>query len=156
MLNHTRPRLAACGLAAYEISNYAAPGEECRHNLVYWTGGNYIGLGPSAASHVEGWRWRNRAHLGEWEDAVDEGQLPAIDVEHLSPRRRAGELAMLMLRLSRGIDLADFSARTGFDARDLFSPRLRQLARAAVISVTDETIRLTDRGLALADAVPAD
>src|SRR3712207_7280474 len=59
MLHHARSRLAAAGYRGYEVSNYALPGEACRHNLVYWTGGNYIGLGPSAASHVEGWRWRN-------------------------------------------------------------------------------------------------
>src|SRR5688500_2295639 len=98
MLHLARARLEAAGLLAYEVSNYARPGEACRHNLNYWTGGNYIGLGPSAASHVEGWRWRNRPHLGEWEDAVSAGRLPAADVEHLSPESRAGELAMLMLR----------------------------------------------------------
>src|SRR5207302_3383448 len=100
MLHHARRRLAETGRPAYEISNYATPGEECRHNLVYWTGGNYLGLGPSAASHLGGWRWRNRPHLGEWEQAVSEGRLPATDIEKLSPPRRAGELAMLMLRLS--------------------------------------------------------
>src|SRR3954471_5155848 len=60
MFRHARAATAAKGLPAYEISNYASPGEECRHNLVYWTGGDYLGLGPSAASHVQGWRWKNR------------------------------------------------------------------------------------------------
>ena len=102
MFHHTRQRLADAGRPAYEISNYAAPGQECRHNLVYWNGGNYIGLGPSAASHVEGWRWKNRPHLGEWEDAVAAGDLPATDAEQLTPEQRMGELAMLQLRLTRG------------------------------------------------------
>src|SRR5688500_5331547 len=121
MLRHTRARLAEAGRPPYEVSNFATPGEECRHNLCYWTGGNYIGLGPSAASHVQGWRWRNRPHLGEWERAVGSSALPSIDVEHLSPPRRAGELAMLLLRLSRGLSFADFAARTGFDARALWA-----------------------------------
>ena len=60
------PRLSEAGLKAYEISNYSRAGAECRHNLLYWNGGDYIGLGPSAASHVQGTRWRNRPHLGEW------------------------------------------------------------------------------------------
>src|SRR3954447_4061398 len=85
MLHHTRARLGDAGLPAYEISNYARPGQECRHNLLYWTGGNYVGLGPSAASHVEGTRFRNRPHLGEWERAIESGPMPAIDVESLSP-----------------------------------------------------------------------
>jgi oxygen-independent coproporphyrinogen-3 oxidase len=156
MLRHTRRRLHAAGLSAYEVSNYAAPGEECLHNLMYWTGGNYVGLGPSAASHVQGWRWRNRPHLGEWEDAVDAGTLPAIDVEHLSPRRRAGELAMLMLRLSRGIDLPAFTARTGFDAPALFAAPLDSLRRLGLIERTDTALRLTDQALPVADAVAAE
>jgi len=105
MMRHTRRRLIDAGLPPYEISNYAAPEQECLHNLVYWTGGNYIGLGPSAASHLNGWRWRNRPHLGEWERAVRAQNLPAIEVESLSRSRRAGELAMLMLRLSGGVKL---------------------------------------------------
>src|SRR4029434_2105485 len=120
MLRHTRARLAEVGRPPYEVSNFAESGEECRHNLVYWTGGNYIGLGPSAASHINGWRWRNPPHLGEWEEAIDARRLPPLDIEHLPPRRRAAELAMLSLRLSRGIDLADFTTRTGFDARTIF------------------------------------
>ena len=156
MLRHTRKKLTAAGIAPYEISNYAKPGEACRHNLMYWTGGNYIGLGPSAASHVRGWRWRNRPHLGEWEDAVGEGLLPAVDVEQLSPERRAGELAMLMLRLDRGISLSDFAARTGRDARAVFADPLNRLTRLGLLEADDEGIRLTDGGLAVADAVASE
>jgi oxygen-independent coproporphyrinogen-3 oxidase len=117
MFHHTRRRLAAAGRPAYEVSNYALPGAECRHNLTYWRGDDYVALGPSGASHVRGTRWKNRPHLGEWEQAVAAGRLPSADVEHLSPAHRAGELAMLRLRLAAGIDFADFAARTGFDAR---------------------------------------
>lgn len=156
MLHHTRRRLAEAGLPAYEISNYAIPGEECRHNLMYWQGGSYIGLGPSAASHVEGWRWRNRPHLGEWEQAVDVESLPAIDVEVLSPARRAGELAMLMLRLSPGVGFADFAARTGYDARAIYPDLLGRLARVGLISVDETGFRLTQAGLNVADAVAAE
>src|SRR5437762_2180173 len=116
MLLHSRQRLAQAGLPAYEISNHAVIGEECRHNLCYWTGGNYIGVGPSAASHVRGTRWKNRPHLGEWERAINANHLPAAEIETLAPAERAGELAMLLLRLTRGPNFADFSARTGRDA----------------------------------------
>jgi oxygen-independent coproporphyrinogen-3 oxidase len=156
MLRHTRRTLIGAGLQPYEISNYSAPGEECRHNLLYWNGGNYLGLGPSAASHIRGWRWRNRPHLGEWESAVDGGDLPATDIEQLTPRRRAGELAMLQLRLTRGIDLSDFSARTGFDADSLYAERLAPLQRLGLIERVGRSIRLTDGGLAVADAVASE
>jgi oxygen-independent coproporphyrinogen-3 oxidase len=157
MLRHTRARLTEAGIAPYEISNYATSGEECRHNLTYWTGGNYIGLGPSAASHVEGWRWRNRPHLGEWERSVDSQSLPAIEVEHLTPPRRAGELAMLLLRLSRGLNFADFADRTGgLDARAIWRDILERYTRAGLLDVDQTSMRLSERGIAVADALAAE
>jgi oxygen-independent coproporphyrinogen-3 oxidase len=156
MLHHTRKRLAAVGRPAYEVSNYAVAGEECRHNLMYWTGGSYVSLGPSAASHVAGWRWRNRPHLGEWEQAIDAGVLPATEVEVLTPDRRAGELAMLMLRLTPGIDFADFAGRTGYDAREIYPDQLRQLSSAGLITVDGRGFRLTEAGLNVADAVASE
>lgn len=156
MMRHTRSRLSAVGLPPYEISNYAAPGRECRHNLVYWTGGNYLGLGPSAASHIEGWRWRNRPHLGEWERAAGAGALPATDVECLSPARRAGELAMLMLRLSHGLDLKLFADRTGHDARVAFANVIGRLEQIGLVETGIDAIRLTDAGLSVADAISSE
>jgi oxygen-independent coproporphyrinogen-3 oxidase len=156
MMHLTRRRLAAVGRPAYEISNFAIPGEECRHNLLYWTGGNYLGLGPAAASHIDGWRWRNRPHLGEWERSVAAGALPAIEVELLTSQRRCGELAMLMLRLSGGLNFADFENRIGHDARKLFAKSIERLAPNGLISVDQSGLSLTDRGLEVADAVAAE
>lgn len=156
MFDHARGRLGAAGLSGYEISNYAVAGEECRHNLLYWTVGNYIGLGPSAASHLDGYRWRNRPHLREWEQAIDAGSPPAIDIERLTPRQRAGELAMLMLRLSRGIRHADFAARTGFDARAIFADPIARFERAKLLMVDENAIRLAEKGLHVADAIAAE
>jgi oxygen-independent coproporphyrinogen-3 oxidase len=156
MLHFTRDRLREIGRPPYEVSNFATPGEECRHNLNYWTGGNYLGIGPSAASHVQGWRWKNRPHLGEWESAIDAGRLPASEVEHLTPPRRAGELAMLMLRLERGLDFADFSARSGYDARIVYAEVFDRLTGPGLIEVTATTCQLTRAGLNVADAVAAE
>lgn len=156
MFHHTRRQLRAAGMAAYEISNYALPGEECQHNLVYWTGGNYLGFGPSAASHVQGHRWRNRPHLGEWEQSVAAGKVPATDVEELTPVRRAGELAMLMLRLASGISYDDFTDRTGLDARAVYAEQIGQLARAGLLVAGTSAICLTETGLNVADAVAAE
>jgi oxygen-independent coproporphyrinogen-3 oxidase len=157
MLRHARARLTDAGMSAYEISNYSTPDEECRHNLVYWMGGNYIGLGPSAASHVQGWRWRNRPHLGEWERALDAGGLPAIEVEHLSASRRAGELAMLMLRLSRGLNFAAFADRTGgLDVQTIWHDTIERYVRTGLLHVDQAALKLTEAGLAVADAIAAE
>ena len=156
MMHHTRQRLAAGGYEAYEVSNYAKAGEECRHNLLYWNGGSYVGLGPSAASHVEGWRWKNRPHLGEWEEAVAAGGIPASDIEQLTPRQRAGELAMLQLRLKTGIEFAAFERQTGYEPKALYGELLERLAKMELIQVDAEGFRLTDAGLNVADAVAAE
>ena len=153
MLHRTREMLAAHGYEAYEISNYATPGEACRHNLLYWNGGSYVGLGPSAASHVEGHRWRNRPHLGEWETAVQSGGIPTTDIEHLSPRQRAGELAMLQLRLAPGIAFESFQKQTGFDPRELWGDVLKRLHNVELIHLNETGFRLTGKGINVADAI---
>lgn len=156
MLHATRQRLIAAGLPPYEVSNYARPGEECRHNLLYWTGGSYVGLGPSASSHVEGTRFKNRPHLGEWESSIERGELPAIDVETLTPLQRAGERMMLGLRLARGVNLADFANQTGFDAYCVYAGQFDQLIRAQLIRIDNDTVKLTESGLNVADAIAAE
>ncbi len=156
MFRATRRRLKDAGRPAYEISNFAVVGAECRHNLHYWHGGNYVGLGPSAASHVEGYRWRNRPHLREWEEAIDAGELPATELESLSPSRRRGELAMLTLRLSGGLNFADFADRTGCDARAVFAEPIQRLQQHGLLTIDQTAGRLTDRGLELADAIAAE
>jgi len=156
MFRYTRRRLGESGRPAYEVSNYARDGEACRHNLVYWTGGNYVGLGPSAASHIEGHRWRNRPHLGDWENALGRDDLPAVEVEMLSPARRAGELAMLLLRLSQGLIYDDFSDRTGLDAREIYADPLDRLTRPGLIVADERGFRLSERGFELADAIGAE
>jgi oxygen-independent coproporphyrinogen-3 oxidase len=156
MMHHTRSRLAQAGLPPYEISNYSRPGRECRHNLNYWTGGNYIGLGPSAASHVDGQRWRNRPHLGEWESAIDAGNLPAIEYESLSQNHRAGELAMLMLRLSGGINIPEFVAKVALDPLELFARPIEQLSREKLIEADSHSIRITEKGLTVADSIASE
>ena len=92
-----------------------------------------LGLGPAAASHVQGWRWRNCPRLGKWERTITAGDVPAIEVETLSADRRGGELAMLMLRLSRGLNFADFANRTDRDART-FAPIIDRLLRHGLLT----------------------
>lgn len=156
MLHLTRRRLADAGLPAYETSNYAVPGQECLHNLAYWHGDDYIALGPSAASHVQGHRWKNRGHLGEWERAIDAGELPVDQYEHLSPRRRAGELAMLRLRLEEGLRFDDFHRRTGLDAQSLYTEVIDRYQRAGLLHVDDQRVRLTEAGINVTDALAAE
>lgn len=156
MLHQTRRRLTEIGIPPYEISNFAAPGQECQHNLLYWTGGDYIGLGPAAASHVQGHRWKNAANLGQWETAIAEDRLPVIDLEILTPNQRAGELAMLTLRLTRGLNFSEFTAQTGLDAREFFMDPITRLANHDLLTIDATGIRLTGNAINIADAIAAE
>jgi oxygen-independent coproporphyrinogen-3 oxidase len=153
MFHHTRTRLAAIGLPPYEVSNYGRPGAECRHNLIYWHGDDYIAIGPSGASHIQGTRWKNRPHLGEWENAIAAGRLPVMDVERLTADQRAGELAMLRLRLAEGIDFADFAERTGRDASMLFADVFKRFTKLGLLMIDDRSVKLTEKGWNVADAI---
>lgn len=153
LMRETRQKLAEYGLRAYEISNYAAPGEECRHNMVYWTGRNYIGLGPAAASHLSGRRWRNVPDLVRYLRTVAGGQVAVEDWEELSLSQRSTELAMLMLRLQTGIDQKQFHDVLGLDAMAAFGQAAMRLEKLGMVRRTASGITLTDRGIYVADEV---
>jgi oxygen-independent coproporphyrinogen-3 oxidase len=107
--------LARHGYRQYEISNYALPGRECRHNLGYWLGEDYLGLGPSAVSAMRGLRWSQPADLAEWL-AAPRGQRSGPELcEELSFREQAEELVMLRLRTARGLPLDEYRRFTGRD-----------------------------------------
>jgi oxygen-independent coproporphyrinogen-3 oxidase len=152
----TADTLERLGIPRYEVSNFASPGEECRHNLMYWDGGNYLGLGPAGASHLAGVRWHNPASLQAWQRGIEAGRLLAEDLEHLTPGQRAGELAMLMLRTARGMQRLRYSARTGEDPFRLFGGQIKRAVAQGLLEVSDDCIRLTRRGFEVADAVAGD
>ena len=94
--------LDAFGLRQYEISNFAYPGHECRHNLAYWTDADYLGIGVSACSHLRGWRWENERDPEKYEAKLRAGMLPRGYGELLSPGRRLRERAVMALRTNAG------------------------------------------------------
>ena len=94
--------------------------------------------------------------MQELKTAIAASELPASDIESLTPAQRRGELAMLMLRLSRGLHFNDFTAATGGEARKLFAEPIERLAKLWLIEVDTEAVRLTESGLNVADAVAAE
>ncbi len=143
--------LEPAGLKRYEVSNYAVVGEECRHNLTYWRGGDYIGIGPAAASHLAGCRWRTPGNLGEWQEAAASRSLLVEDFERLTAAQRRAELAMLMLRMREGLTYDTFARLLRQDARRVFAVPLQRLAKAGLIRLNPHGAALTDRGMEIAD-----
>lgn len=156
MYEHTMDRLAAAGYEQYEISNFARPGRECRHNLAYWLDQPYLGVGPSACGFVAGVRYRNIPDHREYARAVADGRSPRISEERLEPDRRARETAMLALRLNRGIERTAFARRYGVDAARLFADAIEKHRALGLIALSAERIALTRAGRLVASAVTAD
>jgi oxygen-independent coproporphyrinogen-3 oxidase len=144
---------AAAGFRQYEISNFARPGFECRHNLNYWRGGDYIGLGPSACGYVDGRRYKNVANTEVYCERIERGESPVDYDERLSPRARAGEFVAFALRMNDGITATAFQAHTGFRLDHLWPDELRSLVEQGMIEWDGLRLRLTPRGRLLADSV---
>jgi oxygen-independent coproporphyrinogen-3 oxidase len=144
--------LGAAGFSWYEVSNWATtPAARCRHNLLYWTGGDWWGLGPGAHSHVGGVRWWNVKHPAAYAKRVEAGLSPGLGREILTAEDRHVEDVMLRVRLRDGLPL------TALDA-----PGLSGAARALADGLLDPAayeagrVVLTLRGRLLADAVVRD
>lgn len=147
--------LPAAGFAQYEISNYAVPGYECRHNLVYWRGESYFAFGPGAARYVDGVRSTNHRSVTTWLKRVLEGDSPVAETEALDDEERARELIMLGLRRTAGIDIAEFEQRTGFHLHTLCGQGLEQFIKDGLLEEVAGHLRLTREGRFLADTVTA-
>lgn len=148
--------LASQGIEQYEISNFARPGARCEHNLRYWRNEPVIGVGPSAASYVDGVRWRNLPDTAEYVRRIGAGQSTAVDEERLSPLERAGETAMLALRTTAGIECGRFRKATGFDPGRLFRDVIARHVEAGRLVADQGRIWLTRDGMLVADSVLAD
>lgn len=151
----TRELTARAGLAAYEISNYARPGEACRHNINYWRNGEYVGLGPSAASKVGFTRSGNVRSIALYRRALERGESAAAWSETPGAALRLAETWWLGLRLADGVDPQVARHTAGFEAgaHDVFERRARELADEGWLARRGRTFALSARGLPLADAL---
>jgi oxygen-independent coproporphyrinogen-3 oxidase len=149
------------GLAQYEIANFAragpgdgdgdVPTNACRHNVNYWRGGSFHGVGPSATAYVRGVRRRNWANTRRYCDLIAQGASPAESTECLSPLGRAGETAAFGLRMTAGWPFAQFLEVTGFDLRHEWAEDIAWLERQGLGRCEPDRFRLTERGLRFAD-----
>ena len=156
--------LSRNGFRHYEISNFAKPGFESKHNMSYWQGNPYLGLGPSAVSFTEGIpagtgkREKNVSDIAEYIDRVNRGRSPVVYKESLSGVRRAKELAAIKIRTKEGIDFDWFRQRCGFDFAALEEQALKNLISSGFIKYRKKKgqnigVYLTNKGFLFADTV---
>jgi len=153
MYREAREKLALAGYTQYEISNFAQPGFRCRHNLHYWYNQPYIGVGAAAASFWGDCRWQNHTSISHYCAVLDAGNLPVAEKEKLTLRLQMAETMFMGLRLMEGINLRAFRERFGVDARAIYAPELRWLTRMGLVEMQAGHLKLTEKGLPLANEV---
>jgi len=156
----TQARLEAAGLPAYEISNHARPGEECRHNLVYWRYGDYVGAGPGAHGRLTlaGRKWATRQHRAPeaWLAEVEAKGHATRQRDEIAPPERVSEMLMMGLRLTEGVSLARLAAEAGADPGTIVSePRLARLTEGGFLRRDAQRLVATKAGRQRLDAVLA-
>jgi oxygen-independent coproporphyrinogen III oxidase len=141
--------LREAAFVRYEISNYAKPGFACRHNLLYWTDGEYLGIGPSAQSYVNGVRFGNIADLTAYVDMLAESRLPITERTGLSDNEQRRDALVFGLRLLRGVPLSrrDDSGQHA---------KIHMLIEKGLLESDAEMIRLTSLGRRYADTVASE
>lgn len=157
-------RAAAAGFLQYEVANFARrrPGEAgaeslaipalaCRHNVNYWRGGDFYGLGPSATGYVRGERAKNWSNTDLYCEQLTRGRRAVESRETLAPLRRAGETAAFGLRLNAGWPFEEFRRVTGFDLSEIWSGEMRQLEEQGWGRRLPDRFHLTPQGLRFAD-----
>lgn len=155
MFHATRELASGRGLEAYEISNHARPGEQCSHNVNYWRNGEYVGIGPGAVSKVEHTRSGNPRAISPYLRRI-QGHGHATDwSEEPDEYARLAECWWLGLRLREGVDpsAAARTAAASQGARDAAAALATRLERDGLLKSSGDRVRLSDRGLPLADAV---
>jgi len=140
------------GFEQYEVANFARDGRRCQHNLNYWLGGSFYGLGPSATSYVRGVRTKNWSNTQLYCEQLERGQRAIESTEQLPPLARAGETAAFGLRLNQGWPFETFREMTGHDLRDEWADDMAQLAKQGWARQTADRFQLTAQGLRFADS----
>lgn len=165
MYEATLGMLRGAGMERYEVSNYAIPGDESRHNLAYWRQEQWMAAGPSASGHAwagetmraGSWRWKNSPRLGDYlaSDAAI-GYSPVVDIESPDPLRLVRERIMMGLRLREGLDrgsvLADLEALSSASSERLRKAIAKQVDIGYLL-VADQRWTLTDRGMMFCDGI---
>ena len=150
----TQEMCGAAGLPAYEVSNHAIPGQESRHNMIYWQAGDYIGIGPGAHGRLtkNSKRGATEAHKapGKWLDLVEKGAVPEVAQVDLSGPDQAQEYLLMGLRVAGGIDRARYRTMCG---RDLPLAALDDMAGDGFLDLHGDNVRTTAAGRPILNAI---
>ncbi|SFC37835.1 coproporphyrinogen III oxidase, anaerobic [Bacillus sp. OV322] len=141
------------GLRQYEISNFAKPGFESRHNLTYWNNEEYFGFGAGAHSYTSGKRIANYGPLKKYMTPIAEGELPAMEEHTVSIKEKMEEEMFLGLRKAEGVSLAHFREKFSVEMKEIFGKPLEEQLSKGLLEERAGTVRLTQQGKLLGNEV---
>lgn len=146
-------RLGEAGIQQYEVSNFAIPGFESRHNLKYWNYTPYYGFGAGAHGFIDNIRYYNSGPVHHYLKATQAKMKPIINELPLNQSEQMEEYLFLALRTTKGFRLSDFEKRFSVNAMEIFGDFLKQQEKNQLLIIEENSVRLTNRGLFLADSV---
>lgn len=151
-------KLAAGGIEQYEISNFAGPGFECKHNLGCWANDPYIGVGPAAGSYYNGERFSNFADIDAYTSGIFGGGCVIAETHRPNVKEIACETAVLNLRRIKGIVLNEYKSSTGFDLFEIFGEVIEKHVENGMLihNKTEGRLYLSRKALGVADSVICD
>jgi oxygen-independent coproporphyrinogen III oxidase len=148
-------RLESAGLDQYEISNVARPGRESAHNVKYWSDGAWLGFGCGAHSTRDGVRWKNVASTEDYVERINGGASTRTDIRRLTREERLGDALFTGLRLTHGLDLDAINRRYDTNVWQRFGDELQPFVDEGILALEPPRLRLTRRGMLLANEVMA-
>lgn len=156
MYDLTKEILGRHGYHRYEISNYAKEGQECIHNLKYWQGGDYLGLGLGAASCMEHERWSNVRGLTDYEDRICRGQKPVEQTEELGEEEQKAEFMFLGLRCMEGVSAERFEKKFHQSVEERYGKVLHKYENMGLMRLVNGNWQLTEQGIDVSNHIFAD
>lgn len=152
MYHETKRFLKDCGYERYEISNYAKPGRECRHNIGYWTGVPYLGLGLGASSYLDGCRFTVNPDMKQY---LEEKPGMFVDIEKLTKKDMEEEFFYVGLRMTAGVSLSEFERRFGISAKEVYPGLMETFVKEKAARFEGDRFVLTDYGLDVSNYIMA-
>ncbi len=156
MLEATQTMTRQAGFIRYEISNYARPGFECRHNINYWHNRSYIGLGPGAVGSLDNTRYTAVKDIEQFAQRMSAERSAWLEKESLTHEKRFRETVIMGLRMLGGVSLTKMNQRFGINLVNYYGSTLTSLIEHQLLAITQDRLHLTIQGLLLADTVMAE
>lgn len=147
MFLETIEAMTKAGRQQYEVSNFAAPGFESQHNLVYWNNENYYGIGAGASGYLGNLRYKNHGPIQHYLKPLKENQLPVIEEERLTRKAQIEEEMFLGLRKLSGVEKQKFYQKFNCSLEDIYQEKIAQLVAQELVKDTPKALMLTQKGL---------